>query len=149
MGMHATFTPIPAGCVDDVVDDPSRIDRDYGDVAVDADKAWQGIHFLLTGSDWEGDPPLSLMIMGGRELTDDSVRLLSSDEVQQVAATLPMEEVLRARFDPQRMNQLDIYPGIWSEGDAACDYLLEHYGPLADLFRDAAGRGDAIAISIA
>lgn len=148
MGMICTLTPIPAGCVADVSEDPSLVDSDYGDVAVDLDKAWHGIHFLLTGSDYDGEEPLSLAIMGGEELGGDGARLLSCEQVQAVAAVLPMEEVLRSRFDPQRMTDLEIYPKIWDEGDEALDYLISYYTPMAELFREAAGRGDSIAVDI-
>lgn len=148
MGMTCTLTPIPAGCVADVTADPGLVDSDYGDVSVDLDKSWHGIHFLLTGSDDEGEEPLSLAIMGGKELGGDGARLLSCEEVQAVAAALPMEEVLRARFDPRRMDDLEIYPKIWDEGDEALDYLISYYTPMAELFREAAGRGDSIAVEI-
>ena len=30
----------------------------------DIDKVWQGIHFLLTGSDWDAEGPLSFILIG-------------------------------------------------------------------------------------
>src|SRR5688500_16813482 len=41
-----------------------------GDVG-DLDKAWHGIHYLLTGTAWEGDPPLNFLVTGGREAGDE------------------------------------------------------------------------------
>src|SRR5215207_2984929 len=40
---------------------PLALEADEGDLgeAGDLEKAWHGIHFLLTGTAWEGDPPLS------------------------------------------------------------------------------------------
>src|SRR5687768_10356646 len=37
----------------------------------DVDKAWQGIHFLLTGTDWEGEGPLAFVLHGGAEIEED------------------------------------------------------------------------------
>src|SRR5438270_9992408 len=37
----------------------------------DVDKAWHGIHFLLTDSDWEGEGPLAFILHGGREINED------------------------------------------------------------------------------
>src|SRR5687768_2691470 len=37
----------------------------------DVDKAWQGIHFLLTGSDREGNGPLAFILHGGRSIDED------------------------------------------------------------------------------
>jgi hypothetical protein len=39
----------------------------------DVDKAWQGLHFLLTGSAWNGEPPLNFLVSGGREIGDVDV----------------------------------------------------------------------------
>jgi hypothetical protein len=34
------------------------------------DKAWHGIHFLLTGTNWAGDPPLNFLVAGGAQVGD-------------------------------------------------------------------------------
>ena len=149
MGSTATFTPVPAGCVSEVREDPGMGERDFGDMTVDVDKAWHGIHYLLTGSDYDGEEPLSLVILGGESLNDEGTRILTPEVVQQVAAVLPMEEVLRAKYDPDEMDRMEIYPTIWgAEGDEGCDYLLDNYTNLAALYREAAERGDAIVTTI-
>jgi hypothetical protein len=43
-------------------DDPNAV------AAGDLEKSWQGIHYLLTGTAWEGDPPLNFLLAGGREV---------------------------------------------------------------------------------
>lgn len=37
------------------------------------DKAWHGIHYLLTGTAWEGDPPLNFLVTGGREVGTEEI----------------------------------------------------------------------------
>lgn len=148
MGMSASFTPIPAGCVADVTKDASLISSDYGDKTLDIDKSWHGIHYLLTGTAYEGDEPLSLLIMGGEQIDDDGHRILSPEQVMAIVAVLPMEESLKTRFDPQRMTDLEIYPQIWDEGEESLDYLTANYVELAEFFRGAADRRDAVAVFI-
>jgi len=50
-----------------------------------------GIHFLLTGTAWEGDFPLAFIVRGGREVGDvgyGPARIFTSDEVQAIANAL-------------------------------------------------------------
>src|SRR6185503_14516377 len=87
---------------------------------VDLDKAWHGIHFLLTGTAWDGGEPLCYLVSGGEEVGDVDVgygpaRVLRPHQVAQWAAALtaiPADE-LRRRFDPQAMLKEKIYPEIW------------------------------------
>jgi hypothetical protein len=37
---------------------------------LDLDKAWQPLHFLLTGTAWEGDEPGCYLVRGGEELAE-------------------------------------------------------------------------------
>src|SRR5688572_4637046 len=60
---------------------------------VDVDKAWHCLHFLLTGTAWEGDPPLNFIVAGGSEVGDEDVgygpaRGFSSPEVRAIADAL-------------------------------------------------------------
>jgi hypothetical protein len=68
---------------------------------LDVDKAWHAIHFLLTGSAWEGDPPLNFIVIGGSDVGDDlgygPARGLSSDEVRNLAGALRAIATLRPR----------------------------------------------------
>jgi hypothetical protein len=104
------------------------------------DKAWHGIHFLLTGSAWEGPKPLDFIVRGGREVGEIDVgygaaRAFTSTEVEAIAAALrPLtREVLRDRFDPAEMSRLEIYPEIWGRPDEqqrTLEYLLGYYDSL-------------------
>jgi hypothetical protein len=74
---------------------------------IDLDKAWNGIHFLLTQTAWEGDPPLNFLLLGGTQIGDIDVglgparALMSADVTAVDEALKPLDEaVLRSKFDP-------------------------------------------------
>jgi len=141
--------------VADYLDDESS--AGFGPSAdVDVDKAWHGIHFLLTGTAWEGDPPLNFLVTGGAEIGDVDVgygpaRGFGSAEVAQLASALgalPSSEV-RRRFLPDRMMELDVYPSIWDrdpEEDDTVGYLLAYYEDLRAFVSEAAAEGQALLV---
>ena len=124
----------------------------------DLDKAWHGIHFLLTGSAWEGDPPLNFLVCGGRKVGDIDIgygpaRVFRAIEVHGISCALSIfsPEVLKERFDPVRMTQEDIYPTIWNRDpseDDALGYLLEYFAVLKDFVQKAADRNLGLVITI-
>lgn len=132
---------------------------DAGEIAsTDLDKAWHGIHFLLTGTDWGGEGPAAFLVRGGREAAGVDVgygpaRLFTAAEVRDVAAALaPLDEAaLRDRFDPEAMTRLDIYPSIWSrdpEDDDALGYCLEYFDVLREFVSDCAARGRGLVVYV-
>jgi len=112
------------------------------------DKAWQGIHFLLTGDPVGGSSPLASLIMGGEPFGSEDVRLLDADEVSAVSQAIERidKRLFVERFDPKRLEAADIYPGGWDEGDVAVEYLVQHYERLRQDFLDAAKAGQAILV---
>jgi hypothetical protein len=126
------------------------------------DKAWHGIHYLLTGTDWKGDPPLNFIVLGGREIGNidvgyGSARALESSEVQGLSAALDAlpPETLAARFDSADMTRLKIYPDeIWAraedpeDDDDPLGYLIANYTDLRDFVRQAAERGHGLIVYI-
>jgi hypothetical protein len=120
---------------------------------LDVDKSWHGLHFLLTGSAWEGTFPLNFIASGGQEVGDDlgygPARGLTGGEVQQIDAALqelPPAELVQ-RFDADRMTELEIYPFGWAhDPDGEREYLLEYYTDLRAFVRRTAERGDALLV---
>jgi hypothetical protein len=116
----------------------------------DLDKAWHGIHYMLTRTAWEGDPPLNFILLGGSEVGRIDVgygtaRVFTSAEVQALHAALaPIDEaLLRQRFDPPEMMKLEIYPEIWDRDPAEDDtfaYCAEYFGTLKEFVAGAAQR---------
>jgi hypothetical protein len=125
---------------------------------VDVDKAWHAIHYLLTGTAWEGEPPLNFVVTGGTEVGDDlgygPARALTSAEVRLVAAALqPLTpEVFLRRFNPVALTAAEIYPEIWDrppEEDDTRGYVAEYYDRLRSFVIDVASEGEAMLISLA
>lgn len=121
------------------------------DVFLDLDKAWHGIHFLLTGEAWSGTPPLDFIVSGGRDVGDEEdigygpARAFSSVDVAEVAAALDpiTPDTLRERFDGERMMGAEIYPAIWDRDPADDDtlgYLVEYFGLMKPFITQAAAR---------
>lgn len=117
---------------------------------VDVDKAWHGIHYLLTGVPDGGQGTLALAVLGGSEVGGDvgygPARFLSPAQVKEVAAALEAlaESDVRSRFRPKEMEAADIYPEvIWvRDGEEALDYVIENFRTLVDFYKQAAARGD-------
>jgi hypothetical protein len=89
--------------------------------SVHLEKAWHGLHFLLTGSAGASGVPLGFLLEGGQEVGEDdgygAPRLFQPGEVQQINAALaPISgDELWGRFDRERMEAESIYPCIWDE----------------------------------
>lgn len=125
---------------------------------IDLDKAWHGLHFLFTGSDLEGEPPLNFFMGGGKEVGDIDVgygpaRVFRSDQVQAIQAVLGKieKDELIQKYQPDVMIQKDIYPAIWDrnpEDDNMLAYLLEYFGVLREFMNTSAARGMGMAICL-
>ncbi len=83
---------------------------------VDADKAWHILHFLLTGTAWEGEAPLNFIVRGGQEIGEEDVgygpaRALLPAAVVTLDAALEAlpTAALAERYDPAQMAALEIY----------------------------------------
>lgn len=120
------------------------------------DKAWHGIHFLLTGSNSPNKSLESLVIFGGEPVGTDQgygpAQLLSPAEVQNIAKLLENypPEVLASRYNPKAMETAQIYPSIiWiREGQEALKYVLQFYSQLVSFYKAAAERGDAVLLVV-
>jgi hypothetical protein len=142
--MVGTFRTATDADIERLLADPGSVvefiyesgDADGDDL--DIDKAWHGLHFLLTGTDWAGEPPLNFLVSGGMpvgnvEVGYDVVRAFTSAQVREIVAALSglTAGELRRRFDPERMVALDIYPSaIWTrppEEDDSLGYLIEYF----------------------
>ena len=124
---------------------------------IDLDKAWHGIHYLLTGSVWEGDAPQNFLIAGGEAIGEVDVgygpaRGIKSDAVRRIHDYLSgiAVEDLVSRFDPDEMMAKEIYPEIWDrkEDDGNLDYLMDYFKELKAFLAKAVDHNMGIIISI-
>ena len=127
-------------------------------VNADLDKAWHGIHYLLTGTAWEGDKPLNFLLAGGRPVGDIDVgygpaRVHSAAETRAAheALTQLSDDDLRGRFDPGDMTSKEIYPEIWDrrpEEDDTLGYLMEHVGTLREFLAQAVEQRQGLVVHL-
>lgn len=116
------------------------------------DKAWHGLHYLLTGDAWGGEPPLAYAVLGDEELGEDlgygPARCLTAEQVREVHAALSAvrEDDLRTRFDPEALGAAEVYPsGAWdSDGDEEREWLMDAFRSLTAFYAEAAEAGDAM-----
>lgn len=116
------------------------------------DKEWHGVHYLLCGEVESGASLLSKPVLGGKPVGDDDegfsgygpARFFTVKEVAEINDALNPPEVetqARSRFDAERMNKLEIYPG-WRPDDA--ETLMDGFRRLRAFYADAAANGKAI-----
>jgi hypothetical protein len=106
----------------------------------DLEKAWHGVHYLLTGRADEGSAPLDFLLAGGRDIGTIEVgygpaRVFTAAETGLIRDAIRRlaDDDLRARFDPEKMLAADIYPRVWDEGDEARDWLIDAVASLREL----------------
>jgi hypothetical protein len=127
-------------------------------LSTDLDKAWHGIHYLLTGSDSEGEYPSNFLVAGGATVGNVDVgygpaRALTSTQTREARDFLRSvdDEELRRRFNPQDMLAKQIYPDIWARDPAEQDslgYLIEHVRILRGFLDQAVDAGLGIVLYI-
>jgi hypothetical protein len=130
--------------------DSHREDAGRAPDSLDLDKAWHGLHFLLTGTAWGGTPPLNFIVAGGDTIGDVEVgygpaRAFTPEQLAEVSRALDAisSDTLRQRFDPAKMTELDIYPSIWDRDPADDDtlgYVIEYFEMLKPFLREGAER---------
>jgi hypothetical protein len=109
-------------------------------VSCDIDKSWQALHFMFTGTAWEGDFPENFLIRGGSEIGDIDVgygpaRAITSDKLIAIDAllrSLPTDDFLK-RFDSRKMTDEAIYPETWNRTEEETrnkEYIQQHFETL-------------------
>lgn len=163
MGMIGCFRRLPDEDLARLLEDPSGI-VDYLDgeepsgfgpfADLDVDKAWHGIHFLLTGTAEEGGGALGFIVAGGTPIGDEDVgygpaRGFAAAEVARIASALTpvTAEALAARYDARALAAAEVYPDAWlQDGDEARDYLVGHFEQLKSFLLGAAEQREALIV---
>lgn len=106
------------------------------------DKAWHGIHFLLTQSEYGGDWPKNFLLsgtpIGDIDVGYGPARAYSSMEVTKINECLKQidHSWLENRFSSKKMIELDIYPNIWAiEEEEALKWLVEYFDQLTSYIK--------------
>jgi hypothetical protein len=132
--------------------------REGEGISTDLDKAWHGIHYLLTRTAWAGDPPWSFLVSSGRAVGDIDVgygpaRVFTAAETRSIHAALKglTGDALRSRYDADDMTAKQIYPEIWSRDspdEETIDYLIECYETLVAFLQQAVDAQAGIVVSL-
>ena len=161
MSMIGEVYLVPVEKAQSLTTDPSGVhalieELQGSEQAISLEKSWHGLHFVLTGTAWEGNPPLNFIAGGGVPLGDEDVgygpgRLLAVPDVRALDAAL--DEISDADFieklDPVRLTEADIYPQIWDEPleDLQQEYA-GYFNEFRSLVKRAAKTGQALMIAI-
>jgi hypothetical protein len=164
MSMQALYVEISTDELAGLHDDPSSLvalfmdsDPDFGGGnghrSLSLEKAWHGLHYLLSGQAEPQASPLGSVILGGTEIGDDEfgygeARYFPPDEVATIAAELEGtdEGELMGRYEPEQMTALSIYPFGWQADDR--DWLRRSFRELRWFFKEAGARGSAVVTTL-
>ena len=137
-------TPEPA-----ILPDPRETGDEDG-----VDKAWQAIHYLLTGTADPIDGLLGFLITGGTTIEGTDVgygppRSFTSTQVASIASDLRAldRDALHRRYKPKEMDEHDVYPQIWArDGVEGFDYIWQHFEGLRSLLEEAHRRKQGLLV---
>ena len=130
-----------------------RINKETDDPCFyDIDKSWDGIIYLLTGSNSSDTTQYLSKIIFSGQLIDKEQNLgtgpahyLTPQQVKdiynQIKAIVPAS--LKKKFDAAAMKELGVYPNVWDHEDAA-DYLIEYFETIQEVYALAVDRNEAI-----
>lgn len=122
--------------------------------SVSLEKAWHGLHYLLTGDVWEGQGPLAFLLAGGEQLGDDeesAPRWFTAEETSRIHQALAgvSDAALWSRFDAAEMERQSVYPGIWDEAeDDLKEEYLTYFHELKRVAAAAAQSGQGLLVTI-
>ncbi len=139
-------------------------EEDFGDaegakfLELDIGETWHGLQYLMTGTSWEGAAPLDFLVRGGEDVGDipsdeGTARIFKPAEVKKLSEALHAlsQDALRRRFDTGKMQELDIYPGLWDEPADETDpleELISYFAELRKFVSQVAHRGHAVLVHI-
>jgi hypothetical protein len=134
--------------------DLRQLSKNEIDKSVYLDKAWEAVHFILTGENLGyGDPPLCKAIYS-RHFFDEKQDLgmgpasyLTPEQVREIHFLLESldDKYVKEKYNPAKMNKLGIYQKPWDDNPLRHQYVLENFQKLKAFYKDAASKNHAIA----
>ena len=117
------------------------------------EKAWHGLHYLLTGEVWGGSGHRAFLLVGGIEQGEDlgygPTRYFDPQKLRNISKEINgiSDDDLWSNFDANQMTNYDIYPGIWDEPeDDLQEEYLEYFQMLKKFVTKTAENGEALQI---
>jgi hypothetical protein len=163
MSMIGNLRAVSDDVLHDLLASPPKIqdflyseDVESGEDHTDLDKAWHTIHFVLTGSAWEGDFPLGFLVSAGVPVGEEDVgygpaRAFRSDEVRAIHASLSAvsDAEFGRRFSVAAMKEADIYPSFGHASDEEeRPYFLGYFQVLKAFVERAAEQNKALLVYV-
>jgi hypothetical protein len=116
LGWLLKLTPVTIEEVDPDAEPPAGYDPANDRPHCDLEGVWDGLHYLFTGTAWEGDEPACYLIRGGDQIGDPDdygysvLQALNPARVQQFSVFLHglSHDELERRFHPVQMKELGI-----------------------------------------
>ena len=159
MGMRFTLVMVLPDEISKLAQDEDRLMSLITDPqppsGLDIDKAWHGVHYLLTGNTSTSKGPYGPVILGGQDVGPDlgygPPRFLTVAEVAKVSkalSELPAEQ-FRRRYDPKAMEAADVYPHVWKrEGAKGLEWLQSAFQELVAFYARAAAQRMAVILAL-
>ena len=117
--------------------------------SISIEKAWHGVHYLLCGQAVPGSDLASQVVMGGTDVGEDlgygPARYFDAAKVAAIANELTrpnLEAEMMARWDPDQMTNLGIYPAVFEPGDE--QWLMDEFRKVRQFFVDASAANLAV-----
>ncbi|KQR83232.1 DUF1877 family protein [Sphingomonas sp. Leaf343] len=135
--------------VESIVFPEEYSDSDSG--LIDFDKAWNALHFILTGEVYGTGHPLGIIadetpFVRTGEIGSFEYSIVTPSRMAAFAAALSAvaDEVLAARYDPQAMMAADVYlADVFLDGGSdALGYVMQGVPALREFAADCAAAGD-------
>jgi hypothetical protein len=119
---------------------------------VDFDKAWNALHFMLTGNDAETDHPLSFFPNNPERIGTDNgyggpwIYTPAQVRAFNDALAALSDEELMARYDPSEMVKHDVYlaDALIDDGPEGLEYVMQSVPALRALMEKSAAEGSSI-----
>ena len=160
MGMIGCYVSVPEADIAKIEGDEDYVNELIDNTELSSlsiEKAWQAIHFVLTGNPMESDgSPLGNAVLGGREVGDDMgygpARLLVPNEVKKTAEAL--EKISTEEFAKRipksdfANNDIYVFSGEDPEDEDIIEELSGYYTELRTHFQESAARGDGMLLYI-
>ena len=156
MGMIANLLRVSKPELEDYLNNSSLLeDKIYDeefDELIDIDKAWDGLIFLLTGQSFTTAEHNLVRLLFSGQLIDEEQDLgygpahyLTPEQVYELNSEISSitSSDLKRNFNPEKMNEQEVYPGIWDEEDAF-DYINDGFLEVKNVFSEASKNGEAI-----
>ncbi|MCO5269396.1 MAG: YfbM family protein [Brumimicrobium sp.] len=120
---------------------------------VDIGKSWDGIIFLLTGESFvTAEHNLARILFSGQLIDEEQdlgygpAHYLTPEQVAELNNEISIITIsdLKQNFNPEKMNELEVYPTPRNKGDDVFDFVADDFLTVQNIFAEATKNGEAI-----